>query len=66
MTLIILHLSDIHIQSNEDAVLGRTEPIIGALRSHVRDKSGILILVTGDVAYSGRLGKDWTQKASAL
>ena len=51
--VLVVHLSDIHVQSENDAVLSRAPEIVAALRSISPIASRALILVSGDIAYSG-------------
>jgi hypothetical protein len=54
MKLLIVHLSDIHIKSEEDQILSRAVQIASAAASaHIERPIGCLIICTGDVAYSG-------------
>ena len=54
MKLAILHISDIHLQSASDHILGRASAIAGAAAGILADAHACLLLCTGDVAYSGR------------
>jgi predicted phosphodiesterase/GTPase SAR1 family protein len=53
MNLTILHLSDIHIHSSSDLILTQAKKIASACFTKVRESDACLIIVTGDVAYSG-------------
>ena len=57
MDLVITHITDIHIKTEEDLyiLMERTDSIVGAIAEVVRNENEttLLICVTGDVAYSG-------------
>lgn len=53
MTIAILHLTDIHIQHTDDAILGRGELIAAAIRKHLPEASKVIILLSGDIAQAG-------------
>ncbi len=53
MNVLILHLSDIHIRDASDPILKRATQITECLYSRLPDASAVLVLVTGDVAFSG-------------
>jgi SpoVK/Ycf46/Vps4 family AAA+-type ATPase len=50
----LLHLSDIHIRSAEDKVLQRAPQIIDAIKNLEPDVLDWIVVVSGDVAYSGQ------------
>lgn len=52
--LAVLHLSDMHVKSDRDLCLDFAGVIAGKCYEHVRSADGVLIVVTGDVAYSGQ------------
>ncbi|MFC5568700.1 metallophosphoesterase [Lysobacter yangpyeongensis] len=52
--LLIAHITDIHILNDLDPALARPEKIGAAIASHVGIDDQLVILVTGDVAQSGR------------
>lgn len=54
MTVAILHLSDIHIFDAHDAILQRHQHIAAAVRRHLSNASKLVILLSGDIAQSGR------------
>lgn len=54
MNIALLHLSDIHISSASDPVLSRTNKIRAALNEAVPEAAGCVIVVSGDVAFSGK------------
>lgn len=51
--LIILHISDIHLHSEEDVVLQRIDAISRATYPYIADAQLVLVIVSGDVAQSG-------------
>lgn len=54
MDLIILHLSDIHIKTASDPVLARGEKIAKSVFKHLPDCKHLVILISGDIAFSGK------------
>jgi predicted MPP superfamily phosphohydrolase len=50
---LVVHLSDVHIKTAQDAVLGRAEKIVDAVRNLDYDVGLCLLIVSGDVAQSG-------------
>ncbi len=53
MQIALLHLSDMHIKSGSDAILSRADDIWGALHEAAPNATACLVIITGDVAYSG-------------
>jgi hypothetical protein len=53
MTLLLIHLSDIHISDDESPILARHAQIADAVKNIAYDLTYCVIAVTGDVAYSG-------------
>lgn len=53
MRLAIVHLSDMHVKSPTDPLLQRGAAIASALRSQIRGETAVLVVLSGDVAYSG-------------
>lgn len=53
MSLLLLHLSDIHIKSDSSPILKKADAIASALNGRTADASLIVILVSGDIANSG-------------
>lgn len=51
--LAVLHLSDIHIQSEKDLALGWSDVIASSCYAKLRDADACLIAITGDIAYKG-------------
>ncbi len=54
MTAVILHLSDIHIKSHRDPILGRAKDIASCTYASLPSASHLFIVVSGDVAHSGK------------
>lgn len=54
MTAVILHLSDIHIKSSHDPILKRANNIAVCTFSSLPSASSVFIVVSGDIAFSGR------------
>lgn len=54
MKLLILHLSDIHIQSASDIVLRRGDAIARAVFRDLPLADAVVLLITGDIAFSGK------------
>jgi len=50
----IVHLSDIHLQVGSNIVAARYRQIKGAVQSEAHDITDLLLLVTGDLAFSGK------------
>lgn len=50
---LLLQLSDIHLTAKEDPVLSRVEKICRAVRPFVAQVTGAVVVVSGDVAFSG-------------
>jgi hypothetical protein len=53
MTLAILHLSDMHLRDGTEPVLTRASAIQAALRTHISSHTAVLIIISGDIAFSG-------------
>lgn len=53
MKLLVLHISDLHLRSKDDPVLARIRLIPPALQDLEPGVAGCLVLVSGDVAFSG-------------
>ena len=53
MRLLVVHLSDIHIKAEDDPVLSRVQRISEAVESRRADADAVVIVVTGDIAFSG-------------
>jgi len=53
LVAIVLHLSDIHIKTENDPVLKRAPEIARAMYRSLPEASTVLVAVSGDIAYSG-------------
>jgi DNA repair exonuclease SbcCD nuclease subunit len=53
MQIALLHLSDFHISSSADPVLSRAEAIKGAFHQAAPNAEGCIVVISGDVAFSG-------------
>ena len=53
MKLMLIHLSDIHIASEEDVITNRHSQIVNAVRNLDYSLDMCVVVVTGDVAFSG-------------
>jgi len=53
MSVILLHISDIHIKSASDPILKRGKEIASSIYSLLPSASHIFIVVSGDIAFSG-------------
>ena len=54
MKVLILHLSDIHFADSDNLIAARLQKIVAALRSFEDKFDTCLILVSGDIAFSGK------------
>lgn len=54
MGFVVLHLSDIHIRTESDIILGRINELKRACASIINSNDTVVIAVTGDIAYSGK------------
>ena len=52
--LLIIHLSDIHISSADDAILKRPKDLARAAFSQLPQVDKVLIAISGDIAWSGK------------
>ncbi len=50
---LLVHLSDIHVRSDKDIVLGRVEPIVAAVQNLEYQVDAAIIAVSGDLAFAG-------------
>lgn len=57
MKLGIIQLSDIHFNSLEDFVLGKKDLFIDACCSELTDCSKIVLVITGDISFSGDMNQ---------
>ncbi|MFC3680208.1 metallophosphoesterase [Bacterioplanoides pacificum] len=53
MSLVIVHLSDIHIEDERDFILSRSEKISRAIFKHAQDGGHVVLMISGDVANKG-------------
>ncbi len=53
MAMLLVHLSDLHVRSDKDAVLKKGAAIASSLNSRVANASLIVVVVSGDIAFSG-------------
>ena len=53
MKLLLLHLSDIHITSDDDVITSRSPQIVNAVKNLDYSLDLCIVVVTGDIAYSG-------------
>jgi UDP-2,3-diacylglucosamine pyrophosphatase LpxH len=54
MQYLIIHIGDIHIKNNNNSILDKEKCLFDAIKNHCIDKKNIFIVITGDIAYSGR------------
>ncbi len=54
MRIMVLHVGDIHLKGDGNPVLGREEAIVAAVRSTGYEVDRLLIVIAGDLAYSGQ------------
>lgn len=58
MELVLVHITDIHIENDADYNIleGRSEYIANAINKHIIDETNTLLIfcITGDIAYSGK------------
>lgn len=60
MKILITHLSDIHLKDNDNSVLKKKDQISNAIQSLTMEAESIFIVVSGDIAYSGK-GTEYEQ-----
>jgi len=53
--LAVIHISDIHLKGDTDECLNYVENISTACFSLIRDADACLLVITGDLAYSGNI-----------
>ena len=53
MKVLILHLSDIHFVEGDNLIRARLQKIVAAVRSVEHKFDTCLLLVSGDIAFSG-------------
>lgn len=54
MKILFLHLSDIHLASGQEEVLNRVDGIAATTYQHLPDIEAIFLIVSGDIAWSGK------------
>ena len=58
MELVLVHITDIHLENDTDYNIleGRSEYIANAINKHIIDETNTLLIlcITGDIAYSGK------------
>jgi len=54
MSIVVLHLSDIHVRSISDPIINRASAIAATVNSQAAAASLIVVAVTGDIAFSGK------------
>jgi len=54
MGLSVIHLSDIHIKSEQDAIFSKQDEMINACVNVVSNKDSVVIVISGDIAFSGQ------------
>lgn len=54
MKFAILHLSDIHIKTKSDFILGRADSIAAAIYPLLPEVAAVVVVITGDIAYGGQ------------
>ena len=59
MKLLILHLSDMHFQSRGNFKNENVKAIVGTLQQSIADIQHILIVFSGDCAFSGKKSERW-------
>ncbi len=59
MKLLILHLSDMHFQSRGNFKNENVKAIVGTLQQSIADIQHILIVFSGDCAFSGKKSESW-------
>ena len=54
MPILLIHFSDIHLKAESNEILNRIAHINAAIRDKIADSDNILIVVSGDIAFSGK------------
>jgi UDP-2,3-diacylglucosamine pyrophosphatase LpxH len=54
MSIVLLHLSDIHIKNKSDKVLSVGKKIAAAVTPHLPESVHVFLVLSGDIAYSGK------------
>lgn len=57
MKISVLHLTDLHIKSNygDNHILKKTDKIFEAARNEISSSEDLILIVTGDIAFSGSI-----------
>lgn len=50
----LIHLSDIHLKSTGNSIFNKTEKLVQAINSELYSLDKLLLVISGDVAFSGR------------
>lgn len=53
MTVLVLHLSDIHIRSDKDWIVSKAEEIAACTFASLHAADAVFVVVSGDIAWSG-------------
>lgn len=54
MSLSIIHFSDIHLKGEKDALIDKTEKLKTACVSSLPSNGDVVIVISGDIAFSGK------------
>ena len=54
MSYALVHITDIHLKGKDDHVLGKSETIIRAINSVLHDGEPVILVISGDIAFSGK------------
>lgn len=54
MSVVILHLSDIHFKTGHNIILNRSEKIFDSIKNEIKGKDYFFIITSGDIAFSGQ------------
>lgn len=57
MKILLVHLSDIHVRSDDDAILSRGKSIAAAVQNLDYELEAAIVAVSGDLAYAGAEGQ---------
>jgi len=57
MKLLVLHISDIHFQETNNSIERKKEKLFDAVKNRLAEVDECLIIISGDVAYSGMEGE---------
>lgn len=53
MKLMVVHLSDMHFRDSDNVSAGRVNAIVGTLQPQIKGIDAVLVIVSGDLAFSG-------------